>query len=42
MGVIEARLRHEQEQLREVQERLDTAIYHETLDRLKRELKALL
>ena len=42
VSVIEARLRSEQSRLRREQEELDTALYHATLDRLKRELQTLL
>jgi uncharacterized Zn finger protein (UPF0148 family) len=42
LTIIEARLHEERERLRAEQERVDTAIYHEALSRLKRELQALL
>ena len=42
VSVIESRLREEQARLRDEQELLDTALYNETLDRLKRELQELL
>ena len=42
VSVIESRLREEQTRLREEQELLDTALYNETLNRLKRELQELL
>ena len=40
--LIEERLRQEQEWLQEERELVDTALYHETLARLKGELQALL
>ena len=42
VSAIEGQLREEQTQLRQEQERVDTALYQATLDRLKRELQALL
>jgi hypothetical protein len=42
VSVIEKRLRQEQADLRRQQEELDIEMYQATLDRLKRELQALL
>ena len=42
VDLIEARLRAEQAHLRREQERVNTALYHATLERLKHELQALL